>query len=54
VHSYYVHGVLIVDVNRTILFANPAAEGIFDSKEKGLQGRPFEFAETWVLPTRVI
>ncbi|MDA8415248.1 MAG: PAS domain-containing protein, partial [Desulfobacteraceae bacterium] len=39
----YVHGVLIVDESRTILFANPAAEGIFDSGEKGLQGRPFEY-----------
>lgn len=38
-----VHGVLIVDEGRTILFANPVAEGIFDSKEKGLLGRPFEY-----------
>ena len=38
-----VHGVLIVDEGRTILFANPVAEAIFDSKEKGLLGRPFEY-----------
>ena len=38
-----VHGVLIVDKSRTILFANPVAEGIFDAKEKGLLGRPFEY-----------
>lgn len=38
-----VHGVLIVDESRTILFANPVAEGIFDSEGKGLLGRPFEY-----------
>jgi len=38
-----VHGVLIVDESRTILFANPVAEGIFNAKEKGLLGRPFEY-----------
>lgn len=38
-----VHGVLIVDEGRTILFANPVAEGIFDSKETGLLGRPFKY-----------
>jgi PAS domain S-box-containing protein len=41
-----VHGVLIVDKSRTILFANPVAEGIFNAKEKGLPGRPFEYPMT--------
>ncbi len=37
------HGVVIVDENWSIVFANPAAERFLDTQEKGLLDRPFEF-----------
>ncbi|KAF0220453.1 MAG: PAS/PAC sensor signal transduction histidine [Geobacteraceae bacterium] len=37
------HGILIVDMNRTILFANPAAAAIFGSKAKELLDKPLDF-----------